>query len=311
VEVTTLRRDVSTDGRRATIAYTDDWQEDAARRDFTMNALSADPLSGEMFDYFCGLNDLEAGHVRFIGDPLIRIAEDHLRIMRFFRFQARFGRGAPDTAALAACAARANDLMALSRERIADEVLKLLSLPDPTPTVALMIAHGIFKPVLPEIVSADALDALVANEAHEGAAPSAIRRLSALLPMVANVADNIAMRLKLSKVQRKTLVCLALRSASDAQAPRALAYWEGLENACDRLLLGGFSLAPLCNWTPPPFPLTGGELIKRGLKAGPEVAATLNAIERAWVEAGFPERNGLEAIIVATLKVSRSTPAQS
>ncbi len=122
VEVTTLRRDVATDGRRATITYTEDWREDAARRDFTINALMADPESGEIHDYFGGIDDLGARHVRFIGDPLVRIAEDHLRILRFFRFHARFGIGAPDKAGLAACAARANDLMALSRERIADEL---------------------------------------------------------------------------------------------------------------------------------------------------------------------------------------------
>ena len=125
-EITTLRRDVSTDGRRATVAFTDDWEEDAARRDFTINALSADPLTGELFDYFGGLADLERRHIRFIGDPLQRIAEDHLRILRFFRFHARFDAGEPDVAALEACTARANDLMALSRERIADELLKLL-----------------------------------------------------------------------------------------------------------------------------------------------------------------------------------------
>src|SRR5258708_15650787 len=119
-EITTLRRDVSTDGRRATVAFTDDWKEDAARRDFTINALSADPLTGEIFDYFGGLDDLAERHVRFIGDPLRRIAEDHLRILRFFRFHARFGSGEPEAAALDACTKRANDLMALSRERIAD-----------------------------------------------------------------------------------------------------------------------------------------------------------------------------------------------
>ena len=151
VEVTSLRRDVTTDGRRATIAYTDDWQEDAARRDFTLNALSADPKSGEIFDYFGGLDDLEERRVRFIGDPIERIAEDHLRILRFFRFHARFGSGDPDPAALDACAARANDLMALSRERIADELLKLLAMPDPSPTVRVMLDRAILMPVLPEI----------------------------------------------------------------------------------------------------------------------------------------------------------------
>ena len=141
-EITTLRRDVSTDGRRATVAFTDDWKEDAARRDFTINALSADPLTGELFDYFGGLADLEQRHIRFIGDPLQRIAEDHLRILRFFRFHARFDAGEPDAAALDACTARANDLMALSRERIADELLKLLGLPDPSATVAIMLERG-------------------------------------------------------------------------------------------------------------------------------------------------------------------------
>ena len=150
VEVTTLRRDVSTDGRRATVAFTDDWKEDAARRDFTINALFADPNTGEIFDYFDGIEDLKARRVRFIGDPFQRIAEDHLRILRFFRFHARFGAGEPDAAALDACTARANDLMALSRERIADELLKLLSVEDPSSTISIMLDRGILRPVLPE-----------------------------------------------------------------------------------------------------------------------------------------------------------------
>ena len=151
VEITSLRRDVATDGRRATIAYTDDWQEDAARRDFTINALLADPVDGTIHDFFGGLADLDQRHIRFIGDPLERIAEDHLRILRFFRFHARYGQGEPDGAALNACTARANDLMALSRERIADEMLKLLGLGDPSRTVRTMVERGILKPVLPEI----------------------------------------------------------------------------------------------------------------------------------------------------------------
>src|SRR6185436_2800099 len=142
-------------------AYTSDWREDAARRDFTINALYADPTSGELFDYFDGLADLEARRVRFIGDPLQRIAEDHLRILRFFRFHARFGAGAPDAPALDACAARANDLMALSRERIADEILKLLALDDPVAVTALMLERGILRPVLPEIADAGRLADLV------------------------------------------------------------------------------------------------------------------------------------------------------
>ena len=184
VEVTSLRRDVSTDGRRATVAYTDDWKEDAARRDFTINALSADPATGEIFDYFGGLDDLEARHIRFIGDPLQRIAEDHLRILRFFRFHARFGSGEPDAAALDACTARANDLMALSRERIADELLKLPAMPDPAPTLGIMLQRGILKPVLPEIEPERLcdLEALIAAERDAGIEPDGLRRLSALLP---------------------------------------------------------------------------------------------------------------------------------
>ena len=139
VEVTTLRSDVSTDGRRASVAFTTDWTLDAARRDFTINALYADPFTGEVLDPVGGEADIRARRVRFIGEPLLRIAEDHLRILRFFRFHARFGEGAPDAGALAACTVRANDLMALSRERIADELLKLLALPDPSPTLALMV----------------------------------------------------------------------------------------------------------------------------------------------------------------------------
>ena len=152
-EITTLRRDVSTDGRRATVAFTDDWKEDAARRDFTINALSADPLTGELFDYFGGLDDLEQRHIRFIGDPLQRIAEDHLRILRFFRFHARFDAGQPDEAALEACTARANDLMALSRERIADELLEAPGTAQSARTMRIMLEREILKPVLPEIVT--------------------------------------------------------------------------------------------------------------------------------------------------------------
>jgi poly(A) polymerase len=287
VEVTTLRRDVATDGRRATIAFTEDWREDAARRDFTINALLADPQSGEVFDYFGGLADREARRVRFIGEPLSRIAEDHLRILRFFRFHARFGSGAPDADALEACAARASDLMALSRERIADELLKLLGLPDPAPTVALMIARGILAPVLPEISSADRLAALVAAEAAAGIALDPIRRLAALLPADADIAASVAARLRLSKRAAKRLI-----SAADPtrDAPELLAYWIGNEQAVDRFLLAGeagVDLRKLQAWQRPRLAVGGGDLIAMGLEAGPVVAATLQAIERDWAASGF------------------------
>ena len=300
-EITTLRADVSTDGRRATVAFTDDWMADASRRDFTINALYADPEDGEVHDYFGGLDDLKARRVRFIGDPLIRIAEDHLRILRFFRFHARFGDGEPDATAMEACTARANDLMALSRERIADELLKLLALPDPTPTAALMIEHGILEPVLPEIDGAERMKRLIAAEAEGGFKPDPLRRLSALLPRDPETAEKIAVRLRLSNKARKRLAQAAETDLSSSR--QALAYWAGIESAQDRLLLAGRTedAAALRDWPVPRLPITGGKLIKRGVPQGPLVATTLKAIERQWVAAGFPTGDQFERIVGAAL----------
>lgn len=306
VEVTTLRRDVSTDGRRATVAFTEDWQEDAARRDFTMNALSADPVSHQLFDYFGGQDDLAAGRVRFIGDAFQRIAEDHLRILRFFRFHARFGRGLPDDLALQACTARANDLMALSRERIADELLKLLGLPAPVATVELMVASGIFRPVLPEIdqESVERLARLIANEAAVGADPDRLRRLAALIPPDPGIATGIAARLRLSNKATKRLVLAAEWPNSPPRDPRRLAYRIGSEGAMDHLLLGEgedlhTSLAALADWKRPRLGIGGGDLIAMGVAAGPAVSTLLRAIEEEWAEAGFPEN---EAVVQAIAK---------
>ena len=292
-EVTTLRRDVETDGRHAVVAFTDSWREDAARRDFTINALYADPASGELFDYFDGLADLDARRVRFIGDPLQRIAEDHLRILRFFRVHARFG-DTVDPDGLAACAARANDLMALSRERIAAELLKLLVAPKAVEVVQLMVGHGIFAPVLPEIdaACAERLATLAAAEAAAQVTPDPVRRLAALIP--ADAAEAIGARLKLSNADRKRLA--AATSGPGNEGPHALAYRAGVEGAIDRLLLGGADPAPLLGWTPPRLPIGGGALVARGLKAGPVVAAALKAVETRWIAEGFPDQARVEAI---------------
>ena len=302
-EITTLRRDVSTDGRRATVAFTDDWQEDAARRDFTINALSADPVTGELFDYFSGLTDLEQRHIRFIGDPFQRIAEDHLRILRFFRFHARFGSGDPDAAALEACTARAKDLMALSRERIADELLKLLGMADPCPTVAVMLDRAILRPVLPEIAAERIADlaALIAAEREAGIEPDSLRRLTALLPRQSDTAQDVAARLRLSNKARKRIGCSA--DPNIAGDPNALAYRVGVQCAVDRLLLAGRPLeaAAIAGWHPPRLPIGGGALIKRGLPEGPIVAQTLRRIEDRWVEAGVPTASALEEIIETSL----------
>jgi len=296
-EVTTLRADVSTDGRRATVAFTDDWMADASRRDFTINALYADPETGEVHDYFGGLDDLKARRVRFIGDPLVRIAEDHLRILRFFRFHARYGDGEPDAAAIAACTARANDLMALSRERIADELLKLLGLADPTATVALMIDQGIFRPVLPEIESAERLKALIKAEAAAGFEPDALRRLAALLPQDPETAETIAARLRLSNKARKRLAAAADNDLCPNR--EALAYWIGTESAQDRLLLADRAddAAAIRDWPVPRLPISGGKLIKHGVPEGPLVAKAMQAIEREWVAAGFPTGDAFAALV--------------
>ena len=307
-EITSLRRDVSTDGRRATVAFTDDWKEDAARRDFTINALSADPVTGQIFDYFGGAEDLHARRVRFIGEPLERIAEDHLRILRFFRFHARFGKGAPDAEALEACARRANDLMALSRERIADELLKLLAVEDPSPTVETMLEREILRPVLPEIAQSalSRLKSLVANENSAGIARDPLRRLAALLPRDSDLAERIATRLKLSNKARKRLACAA--NPEPIEDPHETAYYSGVECAVDRLLLQNRPdiAASIAHWQLPKLPISGGLLIERGLTKGPIVAKALQAIERQWVESGFPEKGEFERIVEGVLATVRS-----
>ncbi|MCZ8325149.1 MAG: CCA tRNA nucleotidyltransferase [Sphingomonadaceae bacterium] len=287
VEITTLRHDVSTDGRRATVAFANDWQDDAARRDFTINALYADPATGEVFDWFGGLDDLAARRVRFIGDPHQRIREDHLRILRYFRFQARFGSQPADAASESACAELAATLKGLSRERVGMEMMNLLGLADPAPTVARMAELGVLPVVLPEADVA-ALAGLVAAETRQQVAPDALRRLAALLPADVPLAEAVASRFRLSGVQKKRLALAAGRDGAPGD-PRALAYRLGHAAALDRLLLGGGDVAPLNGWAIPVFPLKGGDIVARGVKAGPDVARTLRAVESAWIAAGFDD----------------------
>ena len=299
VEVTTLRRDVATDGRRATIAFASDWSEDAARRDFTINALYAHPETLEIADYFDGLADLAARRVRFIGDPRARIAEDHLRILRYYRFQARFG-AALDHDAEEACAQLAHTLKGLSRERIAAELLGLLGLPDPHSTIERMRERGVLGVILPEVCRAQlaALSRLIAAEQEQGFAPDPVRRLSALLPPSPDVAETVSARLRLSKAQRSRLVSGAERTAADADAPHALAYRLTAPLAIDRLLLLGKDARELAAWAVPVFPLKGGSIVARGVTAGPAVARILQAVERRWVDEGFPDQARIEALLV-------------
>ncbi len=335
VEITTLRHDVSTDGRRATVAFAQDWQGDAARRDFTINALYADPVTLEIFDYFGGKADIAARRVRFIGDARQRIREDHLRILRYFRFQARFGSQPTDVEAESACADLAATLKGLSRERVGMEMINLLGLPDPAPTVARMAELGVLAQVLPE-ADVTALAALVAEELRQDVEPDAMRRLAALLPPDPALAEQVAARFRLSGAQKKRLALAAGRhrnppplgevaSRSDdggglsvatntpppsgAKAPatspkgggssqaRALAYRLGRTAALDRLLLTGQSVAPLEGWEIPAFPLKGGQIVARGIKAGPEVARVLKAVEARWMEEEFPGEARVEEIL--------------
>lgn len=302
VEVTTLRRDVATDGRRATIAFASDWPEDAARRDFTINALYAHPETLEIADYFGGRADLAAGRVRFIGEARQRIAEDHLRILRYYRFQTRFGADL-DPEAEDACAELAHALKGLSRERIAAELLALLALPDPHPTVERMHRRSVLGVILPEACAAQiaALARLVAAEQAQDIAPDPVRRLAALLPPMPEMAETVAARLRLSKAQRLRLVSAAERRAEDAQNAEALAYRLTPPLAIDRVLLTGGDARALEAWSVPVFPLKGGAIVARGITAGPTVARILQSVEARWVAEGFPDAARIEALLAEEL----------
>lgn len=314
-EVTTLREDVATDGRHATVAFTQDWALDALRRDFTINALSANPLTGTLFDYTGGQADLAAGIVRFIGDPATRIAEDHLRILRFFRFSARYAAGPPHAESLAACVAARRTLQALSRERIRDELLKLLGTPRVLPTLEAMVAHGLLEPVLPELLPArlPALARLIALEP----APDPLRRLACLLPDLA--LDTVAKRLHCSRADQERMAAMAeaVRIAEPALAalddPTALRRWAFMQPgtaATDRLLLAAAAkdiplaqaLADLEQWPRPQLPLRGADLIARGLTPGPQVSTAMKALQAAWIAADFPtEPHALDALAAAAV----------
>ncbi len=291
-EITTLRHDVETDGRRATVAFADDWRDDAARRDFTINALYADPETGAVDDYFGGIDDLHAGCVRFIGDAATRIAEDHLRILRFYRFAARFGRGALDAGSHAAVVTARQSLKSLSRERIADELTKILTLRDPRPIVGQMAADGIFAVLLPELDPdfAATLDGLLANEVAAGADIAPHRRLAALLPADRAIAEQVASRLRLSTRQRKYLGAVAEYRGDVARPIRQLAHAIGVEAARDVHLIAGDAEAvrDLTGWEVPQLPVKGGDIVARGIAVGPEVARILKDVEAAWVAEDFP-----------------------
>lgn len=292
-EITTLRRDVETDGRHAKVAFGADWAADARRRDFTMNALSLD-LEGRLYDDVGGLADLKAGHVRFVGDPAARIREDVLRLLRYYRFFAYYGKGGGDRAARSACRGAAHLLPTLSAERIAAEFLKLLAAPDPLPALGMMQADGVLKVALPESVGLARLRRLVA---HERAADP-IRRLAAL---IARDAGKVADRFKLSGAQREHLEALLAKPAialdADRAAQRRALYRWGPAVYADRVLLaaaarprphGVRALLRLAqSWKSPRFPLRGRDLLAAGVAPGPEVGVLLSTLEAWWIKGDF------------------------
>jgi len=298
-EVTTLRRDVETDGRRARVAFTDDWTADAARRDFTMNALSADP-DGTVHDPFGGIADLRAGLVRFVGDARARIREDVLRILRFFRFHAHYGAAAPEPAGLAACAELAPLIAGLSAERVRDELLKLLLAPDPAATLAVMEEAGVLREVAQTAAAHPVLARLTGLERGMGHEADAIRRLAALLPAESDAAAALARRLKLRNRDRDRLVAIAasppgvMPGDSHGDRRRALrrlgpqAYRDAVLVAWARAGGSEAELAAALAVAAEPiprFPLQGRDALALGLPPGPEIGRLVAAVE-AWWEAG-------------------------
>ena len=301
-ELTTLRRDVETDGRRAVVAFTDDWRTDAGRRDFTFNALYAD-AEGTIYDYFDGRADLVAGRVRFIGDPDRRIAEDHLRVLRFFRFYAWFGQPPLDAASFNACRRNAGTLGNLSGERVAKELLRLLAAPAPADALEAMAEAGALDHWLPEYSGTECLRGLVERE--DVADP--IRRLAAI---VSPPATAVAKRLKLSTQESLRLQLMLEPDAAGAtESLHAALYRHGTSLFIDRLLLEApadwrAALAEAHRWTPPSLPVSGADALALGLKPGPQVGALLEAVERWWIAGDF---SADRAACLAELKRLAST----
>jgi poly(A) polymerase len=301
-EVTTLRRDVETDGRHARVAFTDDWRADAARRDFTMNAMSAG-ADGIVHDHFGGLRDLRDGRVRFVGDPAARIAEDHLRLLRFWRFHAHYGRGAPADAERAACRAAAPLLARLSGERVRTELLKLLAAPAPVSSVAAMAEDGVLEVLGPGPLDVPALAALVALAPKPDQDP--LRRLAVLLPADAgrDAAVAVARRLRLSRAEAERLAaCVGATLPADRAALRAALYYDGAAAVRDRVLVAAArarrapgdiaaALKEIAAWRPHVLPVSGADVLALGGAPGPVVGRLLGDVESWWVAADFvPDR---------------------
>jgi len=325
--VTTLRQDVETYGRHAKVAFGRDWKTDAERRDFTINALSA-TRDGAVYDYVGGLDDLAARRVRFIGDPGKRIAEDYLRILRFFRFHAAYGTSDhPDAEGIAACIAGREGLSQLSRERLRMELMKLVVGTHAVPTLISMTDAGLTLRVLGGISYLGSFENMAKAEAAIGAPPDPVRRLGALGVMVAEDAERLWQKLRLTNNEHERLASMAegwrrISPGFGEPAARALLYRLGREPFTDHALLGWarsqaaasdaawHALATLPQrWSAPVFPLKAADFIKRGVEKGPALGAVLAAAERAWIAAGFPNDAGaLESITIVATHPSAEKP---
>ncbi|MCR5877374.1 CCA tRNA nucleotidyltransferase [Phenylobacterium sp. J367] len=304
-EVTTLRRDVETDGRRAVVAFTTDWREDAERRDFTLNSLYA-RRDGTLYDPTGhGVADARAGRIVFVGDAEMRLREDYLRSLRFFRFLAWYGKGEPDAAALAAIAKYKDQVSTLAAERISAELLKLLAADDPREAVRLMAETGVLAVVLPGPLNLARFEGLVAIESEQLFEADAVLRLAALLPQDQIAATGMSERLRLSNADRDRLVAAAaptpkLKSWMSPREIRRAVYRLGHGAFRDRAKLawaeanrtavgpqwrGMIALAE--GWQAPAFPLTGEDVLKSGVPKGPLVGQVLREVEDWWVDHDF------------------------
>jgi tRNA nucleotidyltransferase/poly(A) polymerase len=316
-EVTTLRRDVETYGRHAKVAFGRDWKIDAERRDFTINALSAS-RDGAVFDYTGGLDDLAKRKVRFIGQPRKRIEEDYLRVLRFFRFHAAYGEGALDGEGLAACIAARGGLAQLSRERVRMEFVKLLVAPRAAVALEAMADTGLFGLLLDSVPNGVHFSAMTAIERALSLPADPMRRLAALAVLVAEDAERLWQKLRLSNAEHAQLAAMAegwrrISPALSEHQQQALLYRLGANVFADQALLGwarsdaaaddkGWrALASLPQrWTAPTFPIKAADLMARGVEKGPRLGAALEAAEKAWIAAGFPsQKSELDGIAEA------------
>jgi poly(A) polymerase len=307
-EITTLRRDVSTDGRNATVAFTDDWAEDAARRDFRLNALYAD-AEGRVFDPTGeGVADAEAGRIVFVGDPRTRIREDYLRILRFFRFFAWYGRGEPDAAALEACQALASGMTRLSAERVSKELMTLLAAPDPRIAVTAMADAGVLAQILPDARLGPLFGAAVELSLDP------VIRLMMLFPADERLVGEASARLRFPNSTRDRLTAAARAAPAvsltmhDAEA-RAAVYRHGGRAVADALFRrlrpapgeaeeARRLLALVEGWRRPPMPVGGRELARLGIEPGPETGRLLKAFEEGWIADDFPSDGHAERLAV-------------